>query len=328
MTIAAWLTGPLYGINLVLAVCAISSLIPYLHCSLSRALILCTILISMTCFAHAALLFVTIIELVSDPVHLAKIFLPIIVAISVIYVVNMVFSQALIVWRVYAMSRHCRLLTALFLSSMVVSVVLNILVVQKVKHMDWGSFFDASTNEPASLTHWFISAWSISLAIQGAGSAIIVWKTWSVPVEVRDSGCFELSRTISTVFFIMVDSGCLLVVVEFISLIWVITVLNASGMVFLVILGQLSALVPLTIILREVAKARRDIKKSMVNATSAFVVNGLPGSEAQHARTSLSILSSDATPRGTMVVIRRSEHKHSDMVEEESVSDHLSTGSV
>jgi len=329
IVIAAWLTGPLFGINLVLVICVIFKLMPYLHYTTTRLLMLYTILIAMICLAHAALLFALLVKLALAPAELTRIFLPILLVILAIYAVNMSLSQAIMVWRIYATSRHNKPLTFIFVASLIISLSLNIVVVQQSSHLQTNYFLDGSTNIfNNGLVHWTIAAWSASLVVQAIGSTLIIWKTWSVPVEVHNSGRSKLSRIIYSTFLVIVESGCLLLVVELAALISTVTTADSSSAtIFAVLLGQLSAFVPLTIILREAIKAKHDLKKNLVNATSALLVNGIPRSEIQHVRTSFSMLPGDVT-RSTRVVIQQSEHKHSDIVDEESVLDHLTISSM
>jgi len=249
--------------------------------------------------------------------RLGKITHPAFTTISAIYCINTSFSQAFIAWRVYAVSHHKTHFANIFAFVTAVSITMGAVIVWKF------STIEDIVSGVHDVRTMSIVTWTLSSALQAVGSAWISWKMYSIPVEAKSytGACRKLTEIIVSTTLLIMDSGCFLLVAEIITLGFAIAQLDMSLVVIVSILGQLSPFITLTVVMRESIKANNDLKKNLVNATSAFIVRRLPGSEAQHRRTSLSLEGSISPCDGVMVDIQQIEHKHCDMEDELSMSD-------
>jgi len=249
----------------------------------------------------------------NGPASFARIAHPALTTTLVMYCVNLSLSQVLIVWRVYALSGRRGLLTSIFAITSLAFIALAAVIVWKFSNVE--NLFSALT----SIRALTISTWSASAFFQGIGSGYIMWKSSAIPVEVNHYGGSTFTRMITSVFIVVVDSGCILPLVEVIALVLDIAQLQSSLVAATSVLGQLSAFVPLTIVLRESIKADHDLRKNLVNATSTFFVSRMPGADANQRGAAI-------TASAPMVVdIQQTEHKRFDLEEEFGNN---STGSV
>jgi len=246
--------------------------------------------------------------------RLEKIIHPAFTTISAIYCINTSFSQAFIAWRVYAVSRHKTHFANIFTFITAVSIAMGAVIVWKFSTIE---DIASGVHDVRTMS---IVTWILSSTLQAVGSAWISWRLYSIPVEAQSytGVCRKLTGIIVSTTLLIVDSGCFLLVAEIITLAFAIAQLDMSLVVIVSILGQLSPFITLTVVMRESIKANNDLKKNLVNATSAFIVRRLPGSEAQHRRTSLSLEGSISPCDGVVVAIQQTEHKHFDMEDETS----------
>jgi len=283
-----------------------------LHCPVARAFALYSSILLITCTTQIIAFLVLQLALFENTIHLASISHTVFTIGLVMYSVNVSFSQALIVWRFYVVSDRNVLFSSIFAITPLAFIALNATIAWKFNSV--GDFFLA-VQSVRSLT---ISAWAASAVFQSFGAAFIIWKTYAIPVEVRYHANNKFAKLIFLMFFLIVDSGCIFPLVEIIALAFDIVQLQSSLIVTISILEQLSAFVPLTIVLRESIKADHDLRKNLVNTTSTFLMNRTPGAEPTHRGASLSGMTASAP---VVVAILKSEHKRSDMEEEISMSE-------
>jgi len=316
LVVATWLAGPLYGMNVIMVLLVIVNISRNTSRHIARAFILYTSLLFITCTAHSVVSFIQPIVLVTEPVRFESISLPAHTIGLAVYCINISLGQAFIIWRAYAVSGR-RIIPLVIFATV---VTFGLTALNGVTVWKFSKFVDlvAGVNNIRSLS---MSAWITSTVFQGFGSAYIIWKVYAIPVEAHSYGRSVFARNIIPIFLIIVDSGCILPLTELIALIFDIVQLPTYVIVFVSILGQLSAFVPLSIVLRETIKAENDLRKGLVNATSAFLVNRTP---TQHRRNSLHFQGGNTSSVPVLVAVEHSEHKQTDTGDEFSMSDECS----
>jgi len=315
--VASWLTGPLYGMNLVLVIYILLKISRKLRCSVARTFALYSVFLLITCTTQVIVALIIMLAAFDGPIRFARIAPPVLTTTLVMYCVNISFSQVLIIWRVYAVSGRKILLTSIFAITSLAFIGLSAVIVWKFS--DDSNLFSGVR----SVRILSITAWAVSFVFQGFGSGFIIWKTCAIPVEVHHrANSSKSSRIIVSILFMAVDSGCILPLMEFIALILDGIQLQSSLIATVSVLGQLSAFVPLTIVLRESIKADHDLRKNMVNATSTFLVSRIPVAEANQRGP---IITASAP---MLVDIQQTEHKQFDLEEEISMSDKFDNNSA
>jgi len=305
--VASWLAGPIYGMNVVLVATILLKISRKLRCNVARTFALYSLLLLLTCTAQAVVDLILLIAVFDGPGRLASTAHPALTITLVMYCVNLSFSQVLIIWRVYVVSGRKVLLPSIFAISSLFFIAVGTVIVWKFNDVE--NLFSAVH----SIRILSISTWAASAVFQGFGSGYIIWRTYAIPVEAHPHDSSKFYRIAVLTLFVIVDSGCILPLMETVALILDAAQLQASIVVMVSILGQLTAFVPLTIVLRENIKADRDLKKNMVNATSTFLINRMPDVELHHRRSSPSGI---ATSMPMAVMIRQSELKRSDIEKE------------
>ncbi|VDC05111.1 unnamed protein product [Peniophora sp. CBMAI 1063] len=280
--LSGWFIGPIYGANVVISIIIVRKLWSRrMTDRVSQALMLITTLFLSTCTAHAFIYLDDLIfgftslhtganshalEQKEDPaVHgyfasarfnfLACFFL---------YGFNAFFNNTFIVWRVYITWRR-NVLLATVLSFMHVAGFGSCLSLHRMIRTD--NLWDVVIR--ALLTSTYV----LSMATQVSGALLIAWHTMNTPKVVKSD---DQSNLLQAIFFALVESGSLALVVELLGIIFLWNRDWWVDWIFIAVLAQISGLSSLGIILREIYKAESELSGGFANVTSALVMQ-MPG---------------------------------------------------
>ncbi|VDB89986.1 unnamed protein product [Peniophora sp. CBMAI 1063] len=172
----------------------------------------------------------------STPEHVAEV---------VFYIINSLIADCFMTWRVFVFWDRNWYLAAPFVLLNTVTLVFGVLTIQATSTVGYhiNAYFTGKVQ-----MH-IVTVWAVTVVTQTAGTLLIVWREVSTPIYVSPSrkrrGCSMVKA-----LCLAVDSGaaytsCIVLVLAF------YLCSDPAGAVVVAILGQISATVPLTIILRE-----------------------------------------------------------------------------
>ncbi|VDC05113.1 unnamed protein product [Peniophora sp. CBMAI 1063] len=265
------------GANFVIAAIILYRLWPSRSRTASRFLVLITIFIISSCTAHV---FIYLDDLLvgftssqvanaldngsNSTLSVSEYFIGFRFNILVGYflrVFNGFCNKLFVTWRVYVLWEHHAYLAALLLTVHFAEAGLNIA---------YGYHAIQAHILEDHLTKVLVaSAWALSMVAMGSGLLLIAWRTIGTPKVVR--GNQKRDGIFLKLFYVLVESGCVTLVAD------IVTVAlgyhdQIRGFVSLAVLGQISALGPLAIILREISKAQQEASSGDVNVASALTL--------------------------------------------------------
>ncbi|KAI0320221.1 hypothetical protein OF83DRAFT_1169504 [Amylostereum chailletii] len=305
---AFWVVGPLYGINLTLAILATVLLFRrgfvrgpnrYLVITIGLQLAICT--------AHTVTLVVQMIRaFIGHPdfeervQYLQHQEYPIVLAQQALWVLNTIIGDCFMIWRVYAVWNKNIILCLPFFVLEVVLIISSSYAVHAQGLVKPGDLFILP------LRRWLTISCVTSLLIQCGGICLIGWRALSTPTRVTSSPRrrFSILKILATI----VDSG----VIYAIAFLMVLIAFSSEWLsiaIFAAMLGQISATVPLSIVLRECWKASRDDELHTRTRPGILTPNVYDLQERNVSQLSRS--SSDG-PANLNVVVMRATHHHAD----------------
>ncbi|KAI0312804.1 hypothetical protein OF83DRAFT_609605 [Amylostereum chailletii] len=223
------------------------------------------------------------------------------VAQEAFYLLNSQIGDWFLVWRVYVVwNRNIRLCAPFYVLTRI--AVCGCIGLVSLSHL---GPTDTVFVDGTSL--WFLVSVILSLAVQCSGTFLIAWRAWSTPTIVRQTNTTRCDLV--WILCALVDSGFLYMSTTFFVLAFVSRQLNA-GAVLSAMLGQISATVPLTIVIRECWKASRAESRLSGSQCTLVVDNS---AEQRRSRPNGFVAAEDRTV--LMNLMRRDMHPKSDFLE-------------
>ncbi|KZV76744.1 hypothetical protein PENSPDRAFT_342213 [Peniophora sp. CONT] len=162
-----------------------------------------------------------------------------------LYILNSFVTDCFMTWRVYVVWNSQVALATPFIILNTVILVFSALAVQNNTQVN----YDLLKYFGGSGRHRILTVWAVSLVTQTAGSLLIAYRRMSTPVYVAPTKGSRWCK-LTTAVCVIIDSGAIYTLGIMLTLGFYLHE-RAEGAIVIAILGQISATVPLSIILRE-----------------------------------------------------------------------------
>ncbi|KAI0315035.1 hypothetical protein OF83DRAFT_389463 [Amylostereum chailletii] len=257
LLVSTWVGGPLYGVNIVLLVLSIFMLSRRGFVKSNRVLLfmiilqflistgdICTLVVQMIRGFISAPekdpQFGTLLYVLdqSSPEHVAQ---------EAFYIMNSQVGDWFLTWRVFIVWDKSLVLTLPLIVMNIVVFVSSCIGLRNLALLGPRDLVFVNR-----VRIWFAIVVVVSLTIQFFGTLLIAWRAWETPTAVQSSKRkkFDPAR----ILFVIVDSGALYSVTSLLVLAFYLSEANVSA-ILVSIVSQLSATVPMTIVMRECWKA-------------------------------------------------------------------------
>ncbi|KAJ7026662.1 hypothetical protein C8F04DRAFT_1124802 [Mycena alexandri] len=244
---ASWTTSVLYGINIVMYACCVRVLYHRGLVGFNRVLIIMATLQFFISTGHNAACLVQLIrgfitngDTPNGPfIYFLDMASPEHVAQEAFYITNSVLGDAILIWRLYIVWNNNWWLCAPFATLVAATTICGYVAISHLAH-----FSPVDPVFLANLGNWLLSTWCLSLVTQVGATLLIAYKIWATT-----SWGINKSSSHMKVFWMVVESGAVYSFTTVILLSLYVAKENAGAIVGAA-LGQISCLVPTSIIVR------------------------------------------------------------------------------
>ncbi|KAJ7699675.1 hypothetical protein B0H17DRAFT_1196280 [Mycena rosella] len=244
---ASWLAAVLYGMNVVLYICCVRVLYRRGLVGINRILlVLATLqfLIStghnVTCVVQLIRGFITNGGTSSGPfIYFLDMASTEHVLQESFYIANSVIGDGILIWRMFIVWNRNWWLCGPFLALLTATTICGYIAVSHLAR-----FAPLDPVFLAALGQWILSTWSLSLVTQVGATLLIAYRIW-----VNTAWNMKTGSSHANVFWMVVESGAVYSFTTVILLALYVSKLN-SGAIVGGALGQLSCLIPTSIIVR------------------------------------------------------------------------------